>query len=134
MAIDGLDALLQKLDSLQGNGTNALKVGIGRACKRIQAAAKQNCPVDTGRLRASIVTDVQGDSGTVTGTVATAVEYATYVEFGTGQRGNDSVAHRQDWQGQPPQPFLFPAYRENMEEVKNDIKNTVAQEIIKRGG
>lgn len=147
MAIEGLDALMQKLDSMQGNSTAVLKIGVGRACKRIQAEAKANCPVDTGRLRASIVTDVQTDGKAVIGTVGTNVGYAPCVEFGTGAKGDPSVAHtdKKQWtyysggrfhttKGKPPRPFLFPAYRVNAEAIKNDIKDAVAEQIIKRGG
>lgn len=51
--------------------------------------AKQRCPVDTGRLRASIVSRVDyrgsgfaSDGVGFAGVVATNVEYAPYVEFG----------------------------------------------------
>jgi HK97 gp10 family phage protein len=58
---------------------------------RVEAAAKQRCPVDTGRLRSSI----QVASGKGWRTVSTNVEYAPYVEFGTRRRG--------------AKPFMFPA-------------------------
>jgi HK97 gp10 family phage protein len=45
----------------------------------IEADAKAACPVDTGRLRASIEHEVDGD----TLRVGTNVEYAVYVEEGT---------------------------------------------------
>lgn len=134
MAVEGLRELMAKLDSMQGNSTEALKKGIGRACARIQADAKQNCPVDTGRLRASIVTEVHTEGNTVVGTVGTNVEYAPWVEFGTGQAGDQSVEHRQDWKGRPAKPFLYPAFRANRDKIENDITDSIANEIIKRGG
>lgn len=134
MAIEGLDNLIAKLNSLKGNTENAVKRGMGKGLARIQASAKQNCPTDTGRLRASIVTDVQSDGDVVIGAVGTNVEYAPYVEFGTGQMGDQSVEHRQDWKGQSAQPFLFPAYRENIDAACQDIKDAVSEEIRKNGG
>lgn len=147
MAVERLDALTAKLESMKGNAVSAVKRGVGYGLKRIQAGAKAKCAVDTGRLRASIVTDLQTDGTTVTGTVGTNVEYAPYVEFGTGQEGDETVAHtaKKSWtycsggkfyttSGTAPRPFLFPAYRENEEQVKQDIRNAVADEIMKRGG
>lgn len=51
---------------------------------RIENRAKQLCPVDTGRLRASIGHTTSG-SGTpaVVVKVGTTVNYAGYVEYGT---------------------------------------------------
>lgn len=50
---------------------------------QIERLAKLYCPVDTGRLRASIATLlVQGDAG-LEAWVGTNVEYAIFVEFGT---------------------------------------------------
>lgn len=46
---------------------------------KIEAEAKKKCPVDTGRLRASITTTVEG--GKVI--VGSNVKYAPYVEWGT---------------------------------------------------
>jgi HK97 gp10 family phage protein len=63
----------------------------------IEADAKRLCPVDTGRLRASLITDVDERSlavrvgssphllehPTIAGVVGTDVYYAKYVELGT---------------------------------------------------
>lgn len=52
---------------------------IDKAAAVCEAEAKQDCPVDTGNLRASIHTE-KGDLEDIVGT---DVEYAPYVEFGT---------------------------------------------------
>jgi HK97 gp10 family phage protein len=52
---------------------------LGRA-ERIKAIAQILCPVDTGRLRASIKVTQLGDGGY---RIGTDVSYAIYVEFGT---------------------------------------------------
>lgn len=49
------------------------------ACVLVQDTAKQNCPVDTGRLQGSISYAVEGNEGIV----GSNVEYAPYVEAGT---------------------------------------------------
>jgi HK97 gp10 family phage protein len=46
----------------------------------IETGAKIVVPVDTGALRASIESDMTGDTS---GEVATAIEYSVYVEYGT---------------------------------------------------
>jgi HK97 gp10 family phage protein len=59
----------------------------------VEAEAKRLCPVDTGRLRASITNQVNPiDSSVIIGT---NVKYAPYVEYGTSRMN--------------PQPFLRPA-------------------------
>lgn len=65
-----------------------LKIGL-----EIEAEAKRRCPVDTGRLRASIVSKSTPE-GIIVGS---PVEYSLYVEYGTYKMN--------------PQPFLFPAVK-----------------------
>jgi hypothetical protein len=50
---------------------------IGQEC---EGYAKDDCPVDTGRLRNSIAHKVEGGEDTVY--IGTNVEYAPYVEYG----------------------------------------------------
>lgn len=49
----------------------------------IQRGAKQNAPVDTGRLRASITPNVTTSGDDIEGVVGSNVVYAPYMEFGT---------------------------------------------------
>lgn len=49
----------------------------------VQRRAKQNAPVDTGRLRASIIPDVVTRGNVVRGIVGSNVVYAPFMEFGT---------------------------------------------------
>ena len=51
--------------------------------------AKDNCPVDTGRLRNSISNKTVGD----TVYIGTNVEYAPYVEYGDHMHHNTGQAH-----------------------------------------
>lgn len=66
-----------------------------RRCIKVQAAATRLCPVDTGRLRASLSYDVGEDAQGPLGIVGSNVEYAAMVELGT------SRSHAQ--------PYLRPA-------------------------
>ncbi|MCY9513313.1 HK97-gp10 family putative phage morphogenesis protein [Paenibacillus apiarius] len=145
MTIKNLDRLLQKLDSLGGNSQKALKTGIHQATKLVQGDAKMLAPVRPGggRLRDSIQGEVEEREGKVVGKVSTNVEYAAYVEFGTGQRGeaspsppksSEDLSYRQDWAGMPAQPFLFPALKQNEETIRKMITSNVRKEIRKLGG
>lgn len=123
--IEGLDGLLVELDGLVDEGK--MKKQVGKAGLVVERAAKQNAAAikDTGRLADSIATEVDG----LTCTVFTPLEYAPYVEYGTGlyaEKGGrkDVPWHYQDdegnWhstKGQHPRPFLRPAFDENREKV-----------------
>src|SRR5512139_572694 len=49
----------------------------------VTRGAKQNAPVDTGRLRASITPGVSEMGDNIEGVVGSNVTYAPYMEFGT---------------------------------------------------
>jgi hypothetical protein len=81
--------------------------GAGIDC---QALAKQACPVDTGRLRASI----QYTPGKLKCSVGTNVSYAPDVELGHRSRNPDiHVAAR---------PFLFPSYATTSKQLVGELK------------
>jgi phage gpG-like protein len=56
---------------------------LARRAVRVESAAKQACPVDTGRLRMSITWALGSDEAGVYADVGTNVEYALHVEYGT---------------------------------------------------
>lgn len=56
---------------------------IARRTIQVDRRAKGLCPVDTGRLRASIAWRLGKDSRGLLGIVGTSTAYAPYVEFGT---------------------------------------------------
>jgi HK97 gp10 family phage protein len=58
----------------------------------IETGAKLVVPVDTGALRASIESEMTGDTS---GQVATNIDYSVYVEYGTTKA--------------PAQPYMTPA-------------------------
>lgn len=62
---------------------------------QVESRAKRLCPVDTGRLRASITSALEQDGDTIKAVVGTDVEYASFVEFGTVRMS--------------ARPFLLPA-------------------------
>lgn len=94
---------------------NAGKKELQRGAEKILTQAKENCPVDTGKLRDSlhietsrdgsdvrVVADAQNDEG---------VYYGRYVEFSptTGK------------------PFLYPAYDANIRQIRQNALRAMNQ-------
>ena len=132
---ENLDGVMRALDSL--GDIDGLKESIGKACALVEKSAKQKAPKDTGELRRSITSKVEINDGEVQGIVYTPLEYAPYVEFGTGlfaEKGGrlDVPWNYQDdkgeWHrtsGQKPQPFMRPALEENREEIARILKEAL---------
>lgn len=142
-SIEGLDELLATLSGLGGNAKESCRKGLERGAKKIQKNAKYLAPVNTGQLRNSIKTKSQTTQEGAEAQVFTNVEHAPFVEFGTGQRGAESsidrpegISYKADWEGQPAQPFLTPAYlhAKNTGEVEQEVIKSISQEIRKLGG
>lgn len=107
---------------------------IQKACALVERSAKEKAPKGSGELRRSITSKVEVGTDNIEGVVFTPLEYAPYVEFGTGlfaENGGrkDVPWHYKDdegnWHttsGQHPQPFMRPALNENREEILRIIK------------
>lgn len=129
--IEGLAEVLNKIKSVED--AKGAQDGIKKACALLERAAKEKTPKDTGELRRSITSQVEG----LEGKVFTPLLYAPYIEFGTGlyaeEGGREDVPwHYQDdegvWHstsGMEPQPFMRPALDENREEVFRIIREAI---------
>lgn len=82
--VDHSDEVLKAL----GDKINVALEAIG---KEAVTYAQKDCPVDTGRLRASIAEQVVPDEKAVY--IGTNVEYAPYVEYGEYQQHTVGKAH-----------------------------------------
>lgn len=127
--ISDLNKLLKELDKKGLDIKKAIKKGVTKTTFNCQAVAKKSAPVDTGNLRTSIHAKVRENDNIVTGTVEPTVEYAPYLEFGTGQRGMSSsierpedIRYSADWKGQDAQPYMYPAYLEQRDKLVPNIK------------
>lgn len=147
--VRGLAELCRKLAKLGGDADSALENGTREAARWVNDAAKELCPVDTGQLRASLHTDYKREGGKHIGAVKTNVEYAPYVEFGTGPAGDGTypypisgLSYKSDpWlgnipgvgprmiRGQRAQPFLYPALIDNREAVLGCYERAIQKEI-----
>lgn len=121
---DGLDRVLESLGNLAA--IEGIEQKLGKCCALVERSAKQKAPKGNGELRRSITSKVEGNVGIV----YTPLEYAPYVEYGTGlfaENGGrkDVPWHYQDekgeWHttsGQHPMPYMRPALNENRENIK----------------
>ena len=125
--IEGLEHLNKTLETLLS--TENMTQAMGQACAAVEASAKKKAPKDSGALRRSIASKVQAEDGNIQGVVYTPLEYAPYVEYGTGLFAESSGRTNVPWvyqddegnwhstKGQKPQPFLRPALNENRKTV-----------------
>lgn len=135
---DGLDDVLDKIKDL--NDIAKLERSMGKACAVVERAAKQKAPKGNGELRRSITSKVEKNADGIQGVIFTPLEYAPYVEYGTGlfaeEGGRKDVPwHYQDdkgeWHstsGQKPQPYMRPAINENREEIKRILKEGISND------
>lgn len=125
--IEGLEHLNKTLETLLS--TENMTQAMGQACAAVEASAKKKAPKDSGALRRSIASKVEAEGGDIQGIVYTALEYAPYVEYGTGLFAESDGRTDVPWvyqddegnwhstKGQKPQPFLRPALNENRKTV-----------------
>lgn len=123
--IEGLAGVLEAIESIGKNAN--WEERLAQACALVERTAKQNAPKGNGELARSIASRIERDGADVKGIVYTPLEYAPYVEFGTGlfaeNGGRTDVPwcyqdDKGEWHttsGQHPQPFLGPALNENRE-------------------
>lgn len=138
-SIKGMDKILAKLDKMIDK--SALQKAMEDACLMIESDSKRECPTgDTGRLRGSIESDVKTEGDNIIGTVGTNVEYAPYVEYGTGlfsSQGNgrkdvpwfyqDDKGNWHSTSGQHPQPYLHPAFENNKDKINKLIADAIKE-------
>lgn len=79
---EGLDKVLDSIEDL-GN-RQELKQAVTICCEQVKNTAKELAPKDTGALRRSIHRKTIDKGNVIEGIVYTPLEYAPYVEYGTG--------------------------------------------------
>lgn len=132
---DGLETVLESIEDIAD--VNGIKSAMGKCCALVERSAKQNAPKDTGNLRNSITSEVRLIDGAITGVVYTPLEYAPYVEYGTGLFAEEGGRSNVPWKyqddegnwhstsGQKPQPFMRPALNENRNKIKQILQEGV---------
>ena len=134
---EGLDTIIKRLDEL----TDVKKVeqAINQSTLLVESSAKQNASncKSTGALQNSIISTVETTNDAVIGYVSTNLEYAPYVEYGTGLFAENGNGRQTPWKyqdddgnwhttkGQHPQPFMRPALSENKQNILRVVKKVV---------
>lgn len=116
------------------------KMALSKACALVEREAKQNAPKGDGTLRNSITSEIEDNSGVLQGVVFTPLEYAPYVEYGTGLFAEEGGRKDVPWcyqdeegnwhstSGMLPHPFLRPALEENREAILRILKEGVTND------
>ena len=137
--IEGLEEVLARLEKV--GDTKVIKKTLADACLIVERTAKQKAVAirDTGALSRSIKSEVREDATEIIGVIYTPLEYAPYVEYGTGLFAEDGGRKDVPWKykddkgnwhttsGQHPQPFMRPALNENKEAIKRIIAEGVTK-------
>lgn len=128
---EGLDEITKKMARLLDEAK--VNKALGKACALVERTAKQKAPKGDGALRNSITSTV----GNYEGIVHTPLEYAPYVEFGTGLFAEVSGRTDVPWSyqdeegnwhttsGMHPHPYMRPALEENRESIKRVLKEGI---------
>lgn len=131
--VKNIDTVVHKMSELVDS--SKIEGALGKACAIVEASAKQKAPKGDGELRRSITSKVEGQEGIV----YTPLEYAPYVEFGTGlfaeQAGRKDVPwcyqdEEGNWHstsGMKPHPYMRPALNENREKIIQTIKEGITK-------
>lgn len=137
ITIIGLENVQRKLKDIAE--AKQVEAGMKQACALVERSAKQKAPKDTGELRRSITSKVTNSGEGVEGVVFTPLEYAPYVEFGTGLFAESGGRKDVPWfyiddegkwhmtSGQHPRPYMRPALDENREQIIRIIKEALKQ-------
>lgn len=105
--VTGIDELQMKLK--KNVQMSDVKKVVRKNGSDMQKKAQKNAPVDTGTLQRSITLEIR-DSGK-TAEVEPTVDYGAYVELGT--------------RFMTAQPYLKPAFNEQKEKFKQDMRKLV---------
>ena len=135
--IEGMEAVLENLNA--AIDTQKLEAALGKACALVERSAKQKAPKGTGELRRSITSKVEKDGNNPIGIVFTPLEYAPYVEFGTGLFAEEGGRTDVPWcyqddegewhstSGMKPHPYMRPALNENREQIKRILGEAIVK-------
>lgn len=131
----GLDSVLKKFDKLPERVVTLTKAAVTRNTNEIYAESVSRVPKNLNKLAGSGQKNITDLTGTVS-FGGGGVDYAPYVEFGTGQFAKSYLSSMPNeiksyamtfyvnGQGKvPAQPFLIPAFLKYRKEFIKDMKD-----------
>ena len=131
----GLDSVLKKFDKLPERVVTLTKAAVTRNINEIYAESVSRVPKNLNKLAGSGQKNITDLTGTVS-FGGGGVDYAPYVEFGTGQFAKSYLSSMPNeiksyamtfyvnGQGKvPAQPFLIPAFLKYRKEFIKDMKD-----------
>lgn len=120
IVVEGLDELEKALANYSGNWKKIAGRALGPGMAVLVSDARREAPVDTGRLRSSIGSEiVMGSGSEIIGKVGSKVEYASYQEYGTRyQKGK---------------PYLRPAVEKNRNRLVKLFEDGIARALRELG-
>lgn len=137
-SINGLNEILERIDNIAS--AEKIEAAMGKCCALVERSAKQKAHSfrDTGTLTNSIQSKTKNNGSEIIGVVFTPLEYAPYVEYGTGlfaeKGGRKTPWHYKDdkgkWhttRGQKPHPYLRPALFENKNKIIQTLEGSVGK-------
>lgn len=134
---EGINELLDSLEELAS--LDGVEAALTKACALVERSAKQKAPKGNGELRRSITSKVEKNNSDISGVVYTPLEYAPYVEFGTGLFAENGGRQDVPWNyqddegnwhstsGMKPQPYMRPALNENREKILRLLKEGISE-------
>lgn len=157
--MEGFEEFLRKLDSLSHIEKDCFSI-VDECGEFVRDDARMRSPVDTGDLRKSITHTTKVQNNVIESMVHTNSDHAVYVEFGTGPVGaanhegispNVNVSYTMEkWRGripglvsdtdngiryisgQPAKPYLYPALKDNEEQIEEKIKNDLKKVMVEK--
>ncbi|MGN1146499.1 MAG: HK97-gp10 family putative phage morphogenesis protein [Acetatifactor sp.] len=154
--MEGIESLLSKLNSISDIDNDLYKI-MDTCGKFVADDARLRVPVDTGDLRKSIQHMTQKAESGISSVVYTNSDHAVYVEFGTGPVGAANhvgispnaapMYSTKKWRGMIPflktdtdagiryiagqraQPYLYPALKDNEEQLSAYMKSEISKAV-----
>ncbi len=144
--VEGVENLVAKLKELGGVTADIRKDAV-TAMLRVRAAARDKAPEMSQKLKSNIIVKDETKDGELLvycGIFSPLVNYAVYVEYGTGIHAENGQGRKDPWiapmvidgedtfrwtEGMHPQPFLRPAWDEKKDEVQKILVQALQARI-----
>lgn len=131
--LEGLEEVLKDIEAI--GDIEEIEKALSKCCAMVERSAKQKAPKGNGELRRSITSKVED----LEGIIYTPLEYAPYVEYGTGlfaeNGGRTDVPwsyqdDKGEWHttsGMKPHPYMRPALEENRNKIIETLKEGITK-------